>query len=495
MHWFDVNKKGLAEILARRGIGWLVYELISNAWDERSTKVDVIVVPTEGRPITTVTVTDDNPEGFQDLSDAWTLFAPSKKKGDAEKRGRFALGEKLVLAMCESASIRTTTGGVLFDHRGRHNRPAWKTATGSLIECDVRMTRAEMAETIAGIAKLIPPDHITTTVNGQKLEPRKGLKIIPATLMTEIADTEGNLKRSPRKGYVEIFKPLAGEVGTIYEMGIPVVETGDAFHVNVYQKVPLNMERDNVTPAYLRDLRGLVVSHGHAHLGEDDKAAPWVTDAISAPTFTDTEALDEILTARFGIDRVAYDPSDREANDIAVSRGIKVIHGGSLPAEVWTKAKEAGLIKPAGQVTPSPRPFSPDGSPLQMAGKLSATVATGVQVYTWIGKKLLGFEPVVLVADDPSWRFRACYGRASGLTLNLAKLGEEHFTKREEIYRLAIHEFAHHIESNHLSEKFHDACCKLGAKLAAFFDEFGGGHLAIKDDRGLAEGALSGVRS
>ena len=36
-----------------------------------------------------------------------------------------------------------------------------------------------------------------------------------------------------RKTQVWVYKPLPGETATLYEMGIPVVETGDRFHVDV----------------------------------------------------------------------------------------------------------------------------------------------------------------------------------------------------------------------------------------------------------------------
>ena len=65
-------------------------------------------------------VEDDDPEGFRDLAQSWTLFAESERKGDPTKRGRFCLGEKLVLALCSSASISSTTGTVTFDGKGRH---------------------------------------------------------------------------------------------------------------------------------------------------------------------------------------------------------------------------------------------------------------------------------------------------------------------------------------------------------------------------------------
>lgn len=55
-------------------------------------------------------VTDDSPEGFADLTHAYTLFAESAKKGDPLKRGPFNLGEKLVLAISDTVQIATTTG-------------------------------------------------------------------------------------------------------------------------------------------------------------------------------------------------------------------------------------------------------------------------------------------------------------------------------------------------------------------------------------------------
>src|SRR5271166_5190602 len=50
-------------------------------------------------------VEDDDPEGFSSLTDSFTLFADSSKKGNVQQRGRFNLGEKLVIAMCCKAEI------------------------------------------------------------------------------------------------------------------------------------------------------------------------------------------------------------------------------------------------------------------------------------------------------------------------------------------------------------------------------------------------------
>ncbi len=90
--WFSVDKEGLAKLLARKGKEFVVYELLQNAWDTDAKRVDVSLAPIDGRPMAALIVEDDDPEGFQDLTHAFTLFAESHKKGDPEKRGRFNVG-------------------------------------------------------------------------------------------------------------------------------------------------------------------------------------------------------------------------------------------------------------------------------------------------------------------------------------------------------------------------------------------------------------------
>lgn len=119
MQWFDIDKGGLAKLMARRGKAFILYELIQNAWDQRSSIVHVELTKA-GERVAVLPVDDDDPEGFADLRHAWTLFAESGKKADPERRGRFNLGEKLVLAVCEEASISSTSGTVMFDAKGRH---------------------------------------------------------------------------------------------------------------------------------------------------------------------------------------------------------------------------------------------------------------------------------------------------------------------------------------------------------------------------------------
>ena len=101
--WFTVDKDGLAKVLGRRGKAFAVLELIQNAWDAPgTTRVEVTLQPApQARAL--LAVEDNSPDGFSDLTHAYTLFKESPKKADPAKRGRFDVGEKLVLAICDWA--------------------------------------------------------------------------------------------------------------------------------------------------------------------------------------------------------------------------------------------------------------------------------------------------------------------------------------------------------------------------------------------------------
>ena len=128
------------------------------------------------------------------------------------------------------------------------------------------------------------------------------------------------LRKTTRRTQVYVYEPLSGETATLYEMGIPVVETGDRYHVDVQQKVPLNMDRDNVTPAYLRAIRVAVLNATHHDRLDDANSTTWVREACSDER-VETEAVKTAMTLRFGDNAVRYDPSDPEANKRSVAEG------------------------------------------------------------------------------------------------------------------------------------------------------------------------------
>ena len=104
----------------------------------------VQLLPQPGRPLVSLTVEDNCTEGFRNLDHAFTLFADSYKKDLPEKRGRFNLGEKLMLAVCQEARLSITTGTVTFEADGsRHVSSRHKRAQGSDFAATLRMTRSE----------------------------------------------------------------------------------------------------------------------------------------------------------------------------------------------------------------------------------------------------------------------------------------------------------------------------------------------------------------
>ncbi|MEM3116790.1 MAG: ATP-binding protein [Nitrososphaerales archaeon] len=464
--WFDVDKEGLAKVLARRGKGFVVTELIQNAWDTSAKRVTVTLEP-RGKGLARIVIEDDDPEGFRDLSHAYTLFAESIKKGDPEKRGRFNIGEKLVLALCEEAQILTTTGGVRFDRGGRHVIKS-KREQGSRFEALLRAGQEEILEIEKAVSSLIPPEGIETTFNGQLIQSRNPLVSFEAQLPAEIADSEGVLRRTVRKTTVRVFEPREGEVASIYEMGIPVVETGDKWHYDVGQKVPLNVDRDNVAPSYLRALRTEVLNHLYAKIEEKDAAENWVREA-SGDRNASKEAVEQVIKLRFGDRSVVYDPTDPEGTKLAVSQGYTVIPPRALSKEEWENVRKHEVVLPAGRVTPSPKPFSKDGKPLRLVPveKWTPGMARVAEYARRLAIELLGRDIVVRIASEIAWPYRAAYGEGE-LVFNAGRLGKSWFEgDLEKINELLIHEFGHEYSSDHLSEQYHDALCKLGAKLTS----------------------------
>ncbi len=473
MNWFNVDKEGLAKLLERKGKAFALFELIQNAWDTDAKFVHVGLNPIANSPYAHLHVTDDDPTGFSKLEHAFTLFAESDKKIDPTKRGRFNLGEKLVLALCRSARITSTSGTVFFNDDGRR-RSGGRTEVGSEFEGEVRMTRAELADALKAVRTLLPPPGIQTFINGEQLVPRKMVREAFSHLPTEIADAEGYLRRTERRTVISLYEVLPGETPHLYEMGIPVVELpGDRWHVNIAQKIPLNVDRDNVTPAYLQSVRVDVLNMAQDQLWAEDATAAWVRDASAHPDVS-KEALETVMSLRFGEKRVIFDPTDTEGNKLAVSKGYTVISGGSLSAGEWSNVKKFEVAKPAGQVTPSPKPYSPDGAPERIIPVEEWTPYMGffAELAGYLGRQLMGVEVRTRMVNEPGVYWRATYGRGGSLAINVGRLGRNWFAaSTEDHVALLLHEFGHEYSGDHLSEEYHQALCRLGAKFGLLRDE------------------------
>ena len=469
-----VDKKGLARKLANRPKAFIVYELTQNAWDEPGvTEVTIKAEMLHGQPVCRIEVFDDAPEGFQDLTSVYTLFKDSKKAPDPTKRGRFELGEKLVAAVALRMEVVTTKGCVIIEGNKRRS-PRRKLQRGSAIVVDIRMNRAEFAAVCDDVKQLIPPQGIYTTFNGEPIKPRSPVCSFEAALQTIRTDEEGNLKPTQRKAKVDVYEPRAGETAHIYEMGIPVVETGDRYHYDVQQRVPVNWERSNVPPSYLKALRVMVINEMASVLDELEARQPWVTEAVADPR-CEPEATKEVVVKRFGEKAVIADPSDPEGTKIAMSKGYTVIPGGALPKGAWTNIKASGAVLPAGKVTPSPKPYDPNGDPEKVKPREEWTddMWRLGEFAEELFRKLTGHrcDVYVVVEVTAYWGANFQKGGLSGrrLCLNYGKLGKKWFAepkRSERVLSLLVHEFAHEFSVDHLSRSYYDTLCRLAAKLA-----------------------------
>lgn len=469
---FEVDKRGLAEVMARKHPAFVLTELTQNAWDaDDVTEVEVVLRKhDDGRY--EVQVADDSPDGFADLRHAYTLFASNNtKRKDATKRGRFNIGEKLTIAVCDHARIETTKATIEFDADGRTEYPP-KRKAGTLFVGVLKMTDQQAEEAEAIFRTLIPPPGLRTTFNAVELAGRKALRTFEASLRTELADAEGYLRPTRRKTEVGVYEPLPGEAATLYELGIPVVEIGGRWSVDVGQKVPLNTDRDNVQPSYLRDVRAMVLNNCADLLGEEDADEKWLDDALTHKDVS-AEAVKAVIAGRYGDKVVIDDPTDREGTKIAVSQGYAVIPAGAFSKQAWKAIKETEAAKPAGQVTPSPNPHEGESElSLMDPEHYPEGVRMVVDYAQALGRELLDAEVTVRVANEVTWPYVATYGPRRGgtegqLTFNYGRLGHKWFADGacERVDRLILHEFGHHYSDDHLSESFHDAICKVGAAL------------------------------
>lgn len=485
MKWFDVDKQGLSMLLEEKGKSFAVAELLQNAWDaDDSTKVEIEIRPFPNSPFVELVVADDSPNGFSDLTHAFTLFAPSTKKNDPTKRGRFNLGEKLVLALCRKAIIVSTTGGYEFNDEGRKHLRR-KREAGSEFRGELRMTRGEMEECIKVIRMMQVPEGISTTVKCGDDEPfdmvrREPLHSFEETLQTLQGDT---LRTTYRKTQVDVLEPAIPGEGWIYEMGIPVCKTGIRWDVDIHQRVPMNLERDQADWYFLYKIKPAVLNVMAEHLTEEDATEDWVTNALASTDCSD-DAAKTVITARYGDKVVSYDPTDPEAGRTAVAKGYTLLHGGQLSKDAWATVRRSGAVASAGRMFPTGHvKTSMHGKPPLSGDKLPAGAENVIAYAKAFAYDATDKQIVVTVhADLPN--ALACYGNRE-LMLSIRGLGKAWFaqfpTNREAVDDLLIHELGHEYESNHLSSDYHEALTKIGARmLTATLGNYGRAQRVLK---------------
>ena len=452
-NWFTVDKEGLKALQAGKPKTFIINELTQNAWDENITKCGVFIQYDNSKKEISVEVRDNNPEGFKDITHAYTLFADTYKRKDPSKRGRFNLGEKQVLSISNYAKVTTTKGTILFDSQGRHELPE-KTNQGSRIEVIFDGTEEEMNELISHAKTLLVPEHIEYVVNGNRIPSKPVFKTVEASLDTEVL-RDGVMVSTSRKTKINLV--ASNGQSYIYEMGIPVMETDCYWNIDVLQKIPLAVDRETIRPYYLQDLYAVILNETYQHVPEDDASALWIRTGMKDDRIK-KEAVQGILEKRFGGKVLSRNPFDPHANEEAISNGYNLITGNQMSKEEWQKVRELGLIKSTTEE------FGSDAFATAKAVTPTPNQRRFALLSKKVAKEFLGINLDVVFIRCDRTNVRADYGNHR-LRFNLSLLGNGFFdTVDWQNLRLLIHELAHE-HGGHLEHEYHYAMTKLGAQL------------------------------
>lgn len=446
--WFSVDKEGLKALQKGKSKTFIINELCQNAFDEDIKECKIDIYLKKGKIY--LSVSDDSPTGFRDITHAYTLFADTYKRRDPTKRGRFNIGEKQVIAICDYAKVTTTKGTVIFDDKGRTETNK-KTKRGSIIEVVFDGTEDDLSEILGHCKKLLPPQGIKFVVNSNRIKCKPIYKTFESKLHTQILKYN-EMQWTLRKTSVNVIAHN-GAQSYLYEMGIPIMPVDIPWHVDVQQKIPLNTDRTTVRPAFVKDICAEVLNVTYDDITDEQSSEVWIRRASNDDRMS-KDAMNSVLTKRFGDKFVSRNPNDTVANDDAISKGYKVVSGSEMSKGEWSKAKEFGLVQSSSDV------FGKQNI------KVASPVETTDAMDRWArfckkcAKEFQGNDIEVLFVSCKGVKAAADYGGRT-LRYNLALLGKKFFdgmTKQK--IDLLIHEIAHE-KGNHTQDRYHKEITRL----------------------------------
>jgi len=449
-NWFEVDKNGLKQLQAGKSKTFIINELTQNAWDQNITFCE-ITLEYDGE-FCTLHVRDDDPEGFKDITHAYTLFAYTSKRDDPTKRGRFNLGEKQVLSICHFAKVTTTKGTVIFDDFGRHETKE-ALDKGSIITVVFKATKREFEELLGHTETLLPPTGIKYIVNNKELPQTSIFRSFKSSLLTEVLKKEV-MKPAWRETTVDLVENDGQS--WIYEMGIPVVKTDCPWHINIQQKIPLAVDRETIRLSYLKNLYAQVLNNVVDILPEEEASSVWVRTA-SKDDKVSKEAMVTVMKKRFGDKFLIRSPFDSNANDTAISEGYTLISGPMLSRDEWSKIKGFNLIQKTTDLF--------GGIGIAQSKDLDPTEEQSIfaDFSKKVAKEFLGVDISVQFVNSTE-RISAKYG-GRRLTFNTKYLPKDFFKKvTASNIDLLVHELGHE-KGHHTDMSYHKCITRLTGQL------------------------------
>jgi hypothetical protein len=250
----------------------------------------------------------------------------------------------------------------------------------------------------------------------------------------------------------------------LYEMGLPVVEleAGDPWHINVCQRVPLTSDRDNVSPAFLRDVRAEVLNLMANRLTDDQAAESWVSEATEDDRI-ESEAVREVVKKRFGDKAVVADPNDPQSRERAIMAGYTIVPARAMSKDTWKHVRDAGAVPSSSQMF---RSVGVDTETIP-EDKWTDDMRILVEVTKRIAFTVWGIAvDVAFCKSVASTRADWTDSYPPVVTYNVQRLGKSWFRadNLNEHVKLIIHEIGHQ-RGGHLEASYIRALCEIGAEL------------------------------
>jgi hypothetical protein len=449
--WLEVDKDGLRELQEGKPKSYLVRELVANAWDEDITFCNINTAYEKG--VANISVEDDSPNGFKDLADSYTLFKHTSKRSNPNQRGRFNLGEKQVLSLCHDAKVESTKGTIIFNKDGTRSRSSKHTDKGTKVTVNVKMSRPDYEEIINSLGHYLSPKNILTKINGQTLEYKQPFKTTSATLQTELEE-DGAFRKTQRKTEIEIHR-ISGD-SYLYEMQIPVMKIDCQFSIDIQQKIPLNIDRETVSPAFLKTVFAEVLNATYNDITDEDSSENWIRQASGSERISGN-AIAEVTRKRFGEKVLIGNPFDPTANDEAISNGYKVIQSKELSQEERQQLKSKAPIESTTAQFGGEWVHAKEIAPSAEQAKVASYAIR-------IHKRLNDIELEVRFVECPEDRTHmADYGNHT-LTFNVSALPYDYFKDHLTTTDLILHEIGHEF-GNHTEHRYHEALTRMAQKL------------------------------
>lgn len=246
----------------------------------------------------------------------------------------------------------------------------------------------------------------------------------------------------------------------LYEMGVPVVNIGTPWHLDVQQRVPMNDNRDVVSQFYKQTIWAEVMDAMVDDCSKKDMAEEWAQQGVY---YAQKQTKLKYVKKLMGDGNLAIKSDDKRANDKAKQDGFELIEIGTLPWAARSVIED--LVPDAVKVAKE----ADESAPIQDRPELREQYPTMVKLYEFLAKEITGYAYRISFFTRER-KFTGTFNTAdhSATEIRFNTL-ETEFDFNTPVSPLLlgslVHEMAHHWTGEH-NEAFQQAQDKCAGMLA-----------------------------